>query len=305
MALDEVNAVLGPGRLATQADMNRAFGKFSLGAAGKWMEAGRQAGVTSWRQWQNGDESIFVGFDKGKRTGKDRAITSFWVKPHAQGFDSDLGILPLPAFFGGDPDDLADERDEKNKIINDPKFKAGDPKKLLVGDGSIILTAAMSSMPTAATSAWAQIQGNKKFTAADEIELQIPPGGDLLAVRHSRKVQDLGQRRGLDHSICARRLRSVKAGVVAVGLVNLVDANSISRSKLLRTRGNSAIPACHAQRHFLGAAIRGSPPPDFDEPRDGATARIHPAGPKTIKPRARRRKPEPSASQKRSPTMIG
>lgn len=181
MTVEEVNAVLGEGRVANQNDMSRAFGTFRLGADAKWTQAGRDAGVTTWRQWQNGDQRIFVGFGKGKRSGKDRALASFWVRPHGDGFESDLGILPLPAFFRDDPDNVAQERDEKNKVLNDPRFKAGDPKKLLVGKW---LTYRDNGFEFRADGTYDRIgrryQGTYRFVGADEIELHIPPGGEFV-----------------------------------------------------------------------------------------------------------------------------
>jgi hypothetical protein len=122
-----------------------------------------------------------MGFGKGQRTGKDRALAGFWVQPHANGFDSELGILPLPGFFRDDPDAVAQEREEKNKILNDPKFKAGDYKKLIVAKW---LTDRDNGFHFHADGTYDRIgrryRGTYKFVGADEIELHIPPGGEFV-----------------------------------------------------------------------------------------------------------------------------
>lgn len=196
MTVDEVNALIGEGRPANQNDMRQAFGNFALGADAKWTNAGREAGVSSWRQWKNGDQRIFVGFAKGQKSGRDRAVASFWVRPLPNGFESDPGIMPLPAFFGGDPDDIAKEREEKNKHLNDPKFKAGDPKKKILAKW---LTDRDNGFEFRADGTYDRIgrryQGKYKFVAADEIELHIPPGGEFvggpaLTERHKIWVSD-------------------------------------------------------------------------------------------------------------------
>jgi hypothetical protein len=112
MTLDQVQAILGPGRTANTNDFRDAFAGFNDDAA-KWSGNSTSAGVTSWYHWQIGDERIFVGFAKGRRTGKLRANVAFWVRRWSatgggRGYDSDVGFLISTVF--GDPDDLVDKR---------------------------------------------------------------------------------------------------------------------------------------------------------------------------------------------------
>jgi len=143
MTLDEVQFILGAGNLAGESEMKIAFGDGWARddpkgpPAQQWMDNGRQAGVTSWYQWRNGNFCIFVGFAKGKRTGKDKALLSFWVerldsgtKPlaYVEGFRSDVGFLAT-----GDPDRVTDAREAEDRRLNDPKWKKGNPRQLLLG----------------------------------------------------------------------------------------------------------------------------------------------------------------------------
>ncbi|HYV39814.1 MAG TPA: hypothetical protein VE988_29260 [Gemmataceae bacterium] len=137
MSLDEVKKILGDGSKATKEDMAAAFGSADrplpgqASAAETWMTNGRNAGVSTWYQWRNGDDSIFVGFGIGKKTGKERALVSFWVSKIPGGFKSEPGLLVINP--GGDPDRFALEREERAKLIDDPKWKSGNPKVLIVG----------------------------------------------------------------------------------------------------------------------------------------------------------------------------
>ena len=181
MTPEDVTAVIGQGRAVGQDEMRHAFGAMGDDATAKWQASGREAGVTTWRQWQNGEESIFVGFGVGKKSGKDRVLTSFWVRRKANGFESDIGLLPLPILFGGDPDDVAAEREEKNKIFNDPKFKGGDAKKLIVGRW---LDEVRNGYDFRADGTYERVgrkyNGTYRFTGADEIEIHIPPGAEFV-----------------------------------------------------------------------------------------------------------------------------
>jgi hypothetical protein len=143
MTLEEVQSIVGPGKAADESDMEVAFGKGWARddprgpPAQQWTKNGRQAGVTSWYQWCNGDFSIFVGFAKGKRSGKDKALLGFWVerldrgvKPidYIEGFRSDVGFTA-----NGDPDKVTDAHDAENRRLNDPKWKKGNPRQLILG----------------------------------------------------------------------------------------------------------------------------------------------------------------------------
>jgi hypothetical protein len=112
MTLDQVQAILGPGRNAHTSDFRDAFAGFNDDAA-KWSGNSTSAGVTSWYHWQNGDERIFVGFAKGRRSGKLRANVAFWVRRWStpdggRGYESDVGFIISTVF--GDPDDLVNKR---------------------------------------------------------------------------------------------------------------------------------------------------------------------------------------------------
>jgi hypothetical protein len=142
MTLDEVQAILGPGASAGESEMEAAFGEGAdptghNGTPGRqWMFNGRSAGVTSWYQWRAGNFSIFVGFARGSRTGKEKALLSFWVDRFGtgagglgmHGFNSEVGFLAT-----GDPDKITDAHEAQNRLLNDPKWKKGNPRQLLIG----------------------------------------------------------------------------------------------------------------------------------------------------------------------------
>jgi DNA-directed RNA polymerase subunit RPC12/RpoP len=138
MSLEEVQAILGPGKVADENDMKVAFGNRSMHSdkgppEEQWMNNGRMASVTSWYQWRSDDFSIFVGFGKGKRTGTLKALLSFWVERVSvggglYGFRSEPGLMLF-----GNPDDLTDARAAQDKVIDDPKWKGGNARQLLLG----------------------------------------------------------------------------------------------------------------------------------------------------------------------------
>lgn len=178
MTLDEVTKLLGPGRAATQAHMRTAFNENRLvpiSATDNWTRNADIVGVSDWHQWQNGNESIFVGFGKGKRTGKDRALMSFWVKRLDKGFESSPGLLPL--FRIDDPDAIVDG---PAKLNDDPRFK-GDVKKNLIGNWR---DDANMGYAFRADGTYERLgrkyQGTYRFIAADQIELILPPGAEAV-----------------------------------------------------------------------------------------------------------------------------
>ncbi len=178
MTLDEVNAILGPGRLATPADMRAAFNEnrpIPISATDSWKRNAEIVGVKAWHQWRNGDESIFVGFAKGKKTGKERALISFWVKRLDDGFKANPGLLPL--FRIDDPDAIAEERDAEEKLTNDPKFKQGDAKKLIVGQWADEVKHGwvFRADGTFHDRSPGGDPGDYRFTAPDQIELSYKP----------------------------------------------------------------------------------------------------------------------------------
>jgi hypothetical protein len=144
MTLDEVQTILGPATEANREDFHVAFGDSwersdrNGPPDGQWEFNGKQAGVTNWYQWRSGSFYIFVGFAKGKKSGKLKALLSFWVESYGaapggigmHGFESQAGIL---AMAGGDPDWITDKREEENRRINDPKWKKGTARQLLSG----------------------------------------------------------------------------------------------------------------------------------------------------------------------------
>ncbi len=135
MALEDVQKILGAGRSAGSSDILEAFGR-DPGAAAQWAGNAASAGVTQWFRWQNGDESIFVGFAKGHRSKKLRVLLTFWVRrfataPGLHGFESKPGVLASAHF--GDPDDYDKERRDFSRLVNDPKWKTGNPRQLLIG----------------------------------------------------------------------------------------------------------------------------------------------------------------------------
>lgn len=79
MTPEQVQLALGAGRTSNQNDLREAFARHNE-TADQWSEKGTSIGVTIWYQWRNGSESIFVGFAKGRRTGKLRAVLAIWVK---------------------------------------------------------------------------------------------------------------------------------------------------------------------------------------------------------------------------------
>jgi hypothetical protein len=174
MTVAEVQDVLGAGKTADEDDLVTAFGEANRGAD-VWSARGRDVGVTAWRQWQDGDSSIFVGFGKGARSGKERALVSFLVKRDLRGFRIETGMFPLG---GADPDDLAERREERAKLLNHPKWKAGNPKDLLVGKWRV---AGRTGYDFNADGTYAKAgdftySSTYRFLAADQIELTIPAG---------------------------------------------------------------------------------------------------------------------------------
>lgn len=178
MTLGQVNAILGPGRLATAADMRAAFNEnrpVPISATDSWKRNAEIVGVEAWHQWRNGDESIFVGFAKGKKTGKERALISFWVKRLDDGFQANPGLLPL--FRIDDPDAIAEEKGAEEKLINDPKFKNGDAKKLIVGRWADEIKHGWEfrANGTFHERSPGGDPGDYRFTAPDQIELSYKP----------------------------------------------------------------------------------------------------------------------------------
>jgi hypothetical protein len=142
MTLAEVEAILGPARKADVSDFRAAFAEDGRPTDGyyrerglpseQWEHNGRTAGVSQWYQWRSLHESIFVGFKKGQRSGKEKAIACFWVKSFqnlgAWGFHSEPGFVSV-----GDSDEIEKARKKDEKLLNDPKWKRGNPRELLVG----------------------------------------------------------------------------------------------------------------------------------------------------------------------------
>jgi hypothetical protein len=181
MPLEEVNAILGSGRVANQDHMSEAFGNFGLDASNKWIANGNNAGVDTWRQWQADDQSIFVGFGKGLKSGKEFVLISFWVKRKANGFASDVGVLTV---FRDDPDTLAAKRDERVKLLSDPKWK-GDRKARIVskwhdevGNGY-----EFKADGSYARLGFGKYNSTYRFTADDQIEITIPAGAEIVGAK--------------------------------------------------------------------------------------------------------------------------
>jgi hypothetical protein len=179
MPLDEVNAILGNGKVADHDDMERAFGDFGLDPTNKWMGHGNNIGVAAWRQWQDGDQSIFVGFAKGRKSGKELVLISFWVKRKANGFESDIGVRPLLPV--DDPDELAHEHEERTKLLNHPKWK-GDAKVRIIGKWLDEANNGyqFNANGTYSRLGFAKYDSTYRFTADDQIELTIPAGAEIV-----------------------------------------------------------------------------------------------------------------------------
>lgn len=135
MSLEEVQAILGSGKAAGHSDLIDAFAGFK-DDADKWVGNSQAAGVTAWYRWQNGDESIFVGFAKGRRSGKQRALLAFWVQRSTTSSGM-RGYISDPAFTESarliDPDILDQKRRDEKKMLDDPKWKQGNPRQLIIG----------------------------------------------------------------------------------------------------------------------------------------------------------------------------
>ncbi|HEV3146175.1 MAG TPA: hypothetical protein VGZ47_19975 [Gemmataceae bacterium] len=139
MTLDEVQSILGPGTPATEDDIKKActvvrqFGGPprlpDSDPAGDWINNGRVAHVTGWYQWRAADLTVFVGFAKGKTTGKIRALLSFWF----QRFGAN-GYATAPGFAEfDDPDKVTVKLDAEKRLFNDSKWKKGNARQLLLG----------------------------------------------------------------------------------------------------------------------------------------------------------------------------
>ena len=185
MTLEEVQTIVGTGKAAGETDMEVAFGKARDDPRGppaqQWMKNGRQAGVTSWYQWCNGDFSIFVGFAKGKRSGKDRALLGFWVerldrgvKPidYIEGFRSDVGFTA-----SGDPDKVTEAHDAENRRLNDPKWKKGNPRQLLLGRWRDSLSCGYEFGANGSVKSFGldEYTSTYRFIDDENIEINVPP----------------------------------------------------------------------------------------------------------------------------------
>jgi hypothetical protein len=182
MTLDEVEVLLGAGKQANKEDIKIAFGNGSIkgGADGppedQWMNNAQKSGVTAWYQWRENDSSIFVGFAIGKRSGKLKALLSFWVERFSvsgglYGFRTDAGFLTF-----GDPDQITDARDAENRKINDPKWKKGAARQLLLGRWQDSIRRICEFKSDGTLKGYAQ--GNSictfRFIDEDHIEISIP-----------------------------------------------------------------------------------------------------------------------------------
>jgi hypothetical protein len=185
MTLDEVQAILGTGKAAGEEDMAVAFGDGWARddpkgpPAKQWMGNGRSAGVTSWYQWRNGAFSIFVGFAKGKRSGKDKALLSFWVEAlnsgvqgfGVHGFRSDVGFMAL-----GEPDQISDARSAEERKLNDAKWKKGNPRQLLVGRWQDVLACGYEFAADGRVKSFGleEYASTYRFVDDDHIEISVP-----------------------------------------------------------------------------------------------------------------------------------
>jgi hypothetical protein len=133
--------------------------------------------VTVWYQWRADEFSIFVGFAKGKRTGKLKALLNFWVErvmtaPGLYGFLSEAGFLVQSP----DPDQITDAREAQNRLINDPKWKKEKERELLVDrwQGSLRLGYDFSTDGTVKVTGVQPYTSNYRFVDDDHIEINIP-----------------------------------------------------------------------------------------------------------------------------------
>ncbi len=181
MTLEEVEAILGAGKLSDQEGMKTAFGGSSGDPNGppeaQWMNNGRSSGVTSWYQWRNDDLSIYVGFAPGKRSGKLKAMLSFWVERFAvsqglYGFRSNVGFM----MSGDDPDQFTDNRDAQNRVLDDPKWKKGSARQLLPGRWKDSVQAGYEFGTNSAVKAFGAVAytGTYRFIDDDTIEITRP-----------------------------------------------------------------------------------------------------------------------------------
>ncbi len=179
MTLDEVKDILGPGKEATREDMDMAFGNI-IGAgqspAEQWeRNAKNNQGKTTWYQWRSGDNSIFVGFVTGKKSGTEIALLSFFVhRLGNNGFESSSNMMARGV---ADPDVIAKARSDRIKMLNDPKWKEGKPRELLLGKWQ---TSPQDSYTFGAdgkvqvNSFGGNYESTYKFTDDDHIQITIP-----------------------------------------------------------------------------------------------------------------------------------
>lgn len=179
MSLEEVQAILGTGKPAGNNDILDAFAGFK-DAADKWFANSQTAGVTAWYRWQNGDESIFVGFAKGRRSGKQRALLAFWVhrttSSLGRGYNSDPGFTESARLI--DPDVLDQKRREEKKLLDDPKWKQGNPRQLLIGrfEDSIRSGYEFRANGTYESFGFGEYRSTYRFIDDQHIEITIPGG---------------------------------------------------------------------------------------------------------------------------------
>ncbi|HEV3146176.1 MAG TPA: hypothetical protein VGZ47_19980 [Gemmataceae bacterium] len=193
MTLEESQAILGPGAPAGKNDMAMAFGSEKVDPYDQTdppeeikIRNGRIWGVTDWYQWRSGNLNIFIGFAKGKRSGKYKAMLAFWVEK----FDSRIGGTGSfrcdseTAFTGRytDPDRITDEREAEDRKINDPKWKKGDPRQLLPGRwviaGSVLKDGFEFGANGAVKSYGLQdhdYTSTYRFVDDNHIEINVPP----------------------------------------------------------------------------------------------------------------------------------
>ena len=143
MSLEEIQSRFGPGKLATAADLNDARGGFPVerhDGTGKMQEADEEelirAGQMSLYRWQNGDLSVFVGFGRGRRSGKLYVMRTFWVERFRAAPGGSWGYRQrglVSTWSNDDPDDVARLLAEQQKLLADPKWNRGNPRELLIG----------------------------------------------------------------------------------------------------------------------------------------------------------------------------
>jgi hypothetical protein len=119
MPLDEVEAILGPGKVCTFDDVLKIVQEAADPGGKRPVPAGLDDGST-WRLWQNGGLSVMVSFRKGN-SGVERVATVTRLTRLPGGAIETRNLTGRHA----DLDAVAAERLKNQQVLKDPRWKTG------------------------------------------------------------------------------------------------------------------------------------------------------------------------------------